>query len=72
MKTKAERWWNYSMESVEKLSAHNEDWNQLTEREQEVAVLWKLEADVFNGGFIQFFATGDMRRIAMPSEAWRE
>lgn len=41
--------------SVEKLHAKNSDWSQLSEQDQDMAALWKLEADMNNGGFMQFF-----------------
>ena len=49
-------WDNFSIKFNEKLVYEcNGDWSKLDEREQEIAALWKLIADVYNGGFIQFF-----------------
>lgn len=33
----------------------DKDWSRLTETEQEMAALWKMAADVYNGGFILFY-----------------
>lgn len=49
------KWFDFTIKFVEKLSSNNEDWNALSEKEQELAALWKLEMDMYNGGFIQFF-----------------
>lgn len=34
------------------------DWEKLSPMEQELAALWKLEMDMYNGGFVQFFCNG--------------
>jgi hypothetical protein len=49
------KWFDFTLKFVEKLSSNNEDWNVLSEKEQELAALWKLEMDMYNGGFLQFF-----------------
>jgi len=49
------KWFDATIKYVEKLSVNNENWDALTEEEQDLAALWKLEADMYNGGFIQFF-----------------
>lgn len=49
------KWFDSTIKYVEKLTANGGDWNALSEQEQELASLWKLEADMYNGGFIQFF-----------------
>jgi len=41
--------------AVDKLHANDSNWSNLLEYEQELAALWKLEADMNNGGFVQFF-----------------
>ena len=41
--------------AVDKLLAENSNWSSLTTRDQELAALWKLEVDMNNGGFVQFF-----------------
>ncbi|OJJ21095.1 hypothetical protein BKI52_11025 [marine bacterium AO1-C] len=47
---------NYSFQVVEKLFEEGKgDLNKLTLDEQEVVRIWRLEADMYNGGFIQFF-----------------
>lgn len=48
-------WPDMLMPYVDKLNQANGNWETLTEKEQELAALWKLETDLFNGGFIQFF-----------------
>lgn len=40
---------------VRKLSQHQGHWEALGPDEQNLAALWKLEADMYNGGFVQFF-----------------
>lgn len=46
-------WFNYAAAFVQQKNAS--DWNTLSTQEQEIAALWLLEADVYNGGFVQFF-----------------
>lgn len=41
--------------AVDKLHTANGNWSDLTEKNQELAALWRLEADMNNGGFVQFF-----------------
>lgn len=42
--------------SVEKLFAQLDgDWDSLSSEEQDIVALWRAEADIYNGGFIQFF-----------------
>lgn len=48
-------WFDYAVQFVTKLSNAKNDWDSLREEEREIAALWKWEADVYNGGFIQFF-----------------
>lgn len=49
-------WDRYSIEFCKKLEYDcGGDWNKLDETEQEIAALWKLVVDVYNGGFVQFF-----------------
>lgn len=46
----------YAGEFNDKLESENGgDWSKLDETEQEIAALWKLVADTYNGGFEQFF-----------------
>lgn len=49
------KWFDFTVQYVQKLNHHKEDWTQLNEEEQELAALWRLEMDVHNGGFLQFF-----------------
>ncbi|MDK8180315.1 DUF4375 domain-containing protein [Paenibacillus sp. UMB4589-SE434] len=46
-------WFNFAMAFVDK--KNESGWDALTSEEQEIAALWLLEADLYNGGFIQFF-----------------
>ncbi|WP_339186873.1 DUF4375 domain-containing protein [Paenibacillus sp. FSL H7-0942] len=48
-------WYDYAVLFVEKKNESEQGWASLTSNEQDIAALWLLEADVFNGGFIQFF-----------------
>ena len=48
-------WDDYSIKFNSKLVDLNGDWSKLDKDEQEIAALWKLSADINNGGFIQFF-----------------
>lgn len=51
-----ELWEKYSYPFVEKLDKKfDSDWSKLDETEQEIAALWKLEADVYMEGFDTFF-----------------
>ncbi len=49
------KWFDFTSQFVDKLNKHKENWDELSESEQELAALWKLEMDVHNGGFLQFF-----------------
>ncbi|MCU0354516.1 MAG: DMP19 family protein [Cytophagales bacterium] len=49
------KWFDFTSSYVTKLNEAKQDWNALPEKEQELAALWKLEMDMYNGGFIQFF-----------------
>lgn len=49
-------WDRYSIEFCKKLEYEcGGDWSRLDSDEQEIAALWKLTADIDNGGFLQFF-----------------
>ena len=51
-----EMWNEYAGEFNEKLESGNGgDWSKLDETEQEIAALWKLAADMYSGGFDEFF-----------------
>lgn len=51
-----ELWNEYAIEFNDKLEDLNGgDWSKLDETEQEIAALWKLAADVYSGGFDEFF-----------------
>ena len=49
------KWFDFTIKFVDKLTKNKNNWDSLSEKEQELAALWKLEADMYNGGFIQFF-----------------
>ena len=49
------KWFDFTIKFAKKLAENNNDWDALTKKEQELAALWKLEVDMYNGGFIQFF-----------------
>lgn len=47
---------NYSIQFNKTLEfACGGDWDQLDQEERELAALWKLLVDTYNGGFLQFF-----------------
>ncbi|MCM3340679.1 DMP19 family protein [Paenibacillus sp. MER TA 81-3] len=46
-------WFDFAIAFVDK--KNDSGWNALTPEEQEIVALWLLEADLYNGGFIQFF-----------------
>lgn len=48
-------WYEYALTFVGKKNETPQGWAALTTNEQEIAALWLLEVDVFNGGFVQFF-----------------
>lgn len=51
-----ELWDEYAGEFNSKLEEENGgDWTKLDEIEQEIAALWKLAADMYSGGFDEFF-----------------
>lgn len=51
-----ELWNDYAVEFNDKLENENSgDWSKLDEVEQEIAALWKLAADMYSGGFDEFF-----------------
>ncbi|UPK41764.1 MULTISPECIES: DMP19 family protein [Paenibacillus] len=50
-----EVWYEYALTFVGKKNESAQGWAALTANEQEIAALWLLETDVFNGGFVQFF-----------------
>lgn len=54
-------WYDYAVLFVEKKNESEQGWASLTSNEQDIAALWLLEADVFNGGFIQFFCNWGKR-----------
>lgn len=49
-------WDRYSIEFCKKLeNGCGGRWEKLDDDEQEIAALWKLVVDMYNGGFVQFF-----------------
>lgn len=56
MKDYDELWNQYAIEFNDKLETTNGgDWSKLDEIEQEIVALWKLAADMYFGGFDEFF-----------------
>lgn len=56
MKDFVDLWDKYSIEFCKKLEYDSGgDWSKLNPDEQEIAALWKLVVDTYNGGFEQFF-----------------
>lgn len=55
MLTYGDLWDDYSGDFNSKLVNSHGDWSRLDKDEQEIAALWKLYVDIYNGGFIQFF-----------------
>ncbi|WP_425466194.1 DMP19 family protein [Paenibacillus methanolicus] len=49
-------WFDFAAAFVQRKNASG--WDALSVQEQEIAALWMLEADVYNGGFLQFFCNG--------------
>ncbi|MCL2310613.1 MAG: DMP19 family protein [Proteobacteria bacterium] len=56
---------------LERAKAENYDMDRLTRDEAEVVALWRLEADVWNGGFIQFFCNWGEAHCATALNALR-
>jgi hypothetical protein len=50
-----EAWDAATSSALRRLADARDDWLSISERDQELAALWKLEADLYNGGFLQFF-----------------
>lgn len=56
MEEYSELWNDFAYPYNDKLeSGLGGDWSKLDENEQEIAALWKLGADLFNDGFLEFF-----------------
>ncbi|TDQ78272.1 DMP19 family protein [Sphingobacterium yanglingense] len=55
MKNLDNEWFDFTIKYVDKLNDNDGNWDALSEEEQELAALWRLEADMYNGGFLQFF-----------------
>ncbi len=56
MKDYDELWDDYASKFNDKLvNEFDGDWTKLDETEQEIAALWKLAADMYMGGFDEFF-----------------
>lgn len=56
MEEYSELWNEFANEYNDKLEDELDgDWSKLGETEQEIAALWKLAADLFNEGFLEFF-----------------
>ncbi|KKO52137.1 DMP19 family protein [Paenibacillus sp. DMB20] len=50
-----DQWYDFATRIVDKKNRNDLKWNGISETEQEIAALWTLEADMYNGGFLQFF-----------------
>lgn len=50
-----DQWHDFAILIVDKKNRNELKWNGISETEQEIAALWTLEADLYNGGFLQFF-----------------
>ena len=50
-----ERWWALPPPSIKRLEDSGNNWSSLSPQDQELAALWKLEADCLNGGLLQFY-----------------
>lgn len=48
-------WEKITEQALDNLSKREWDFDQLSELEKDIVALWRLEADVYNGGFMQFF-----------------
>ena len=48
------RWYELTDKAYERL-LKTKDWSALTEVECELAAIWRLQADVNNGGYIQYY-----------------
>lgn len=56
MEEYSEIWDEFANEYNDKLESECDgDWSKLNDDEQEIAALWKLSADLFNEGFLEFF-----------------
>lgn len=49
-------WEKMTEQVLDNLSKSKWDFEKLSETEKDIVVLWRLEADIYNGGFMQFFA----------------
>lgn len=66
-------WDDYSIQFNKTLEYDfNGDWNQLDQEEREIAGLWKLLVDGYNGGFEQFFCNWDTLDIGMLCVAYKK
>ena len=65
--------WDRLIDSgMARLSAHNYCLEKLTDTEQELATLWRFEADVFNGGLVQFFCNWGPQSYDIAHRALRK
>ena len=56
MEEYSDLWNDFAIEYNDKLESEcGGDWKKLNETEQEIAALWRLAADLFNEGFLEFF-----------------
>ena len=65
--------WEHLVElGMARLSAHNYCLEKLTDTEQELATLWRFEADVSNGGLVQFFCNWGPQSYDIAHRALRK
>lgn len=48
-------WEDEMLAATKRLSGANLDWDAVSERDRDLAALFKVEADMHNGGFLLFF-----------------
>jgi hypothetical protein len=65
-------WDQMCNESMAKLSALNWDLEALDPADREIVALWRLEADGYNGGFMQFFCNWGERTCDVALDALRK
>lgn len=62
-------WEHVCEQSMARLRALDWDLERLPERDQAIVALWRLEADGYNGGFLQFFCNWGERSYQLALDA---
>ncbi|QIH08845.1 MULTISPECIES: DUF4375 domain-containing protein [unclassified Pseudomonas] len=62
-------WEHVCEQSMARLQALDWDLERLPERDQAIVALWRLEADGYNGGFLQFFCNWGERSYQLALDA---